>query len=138
MALDMDNLLTPEVTYKLETMLSTGDTDDIARAVKTVAFDKGWVSNLSDSPLVEMQKRTALIRLCEQTEAAVADGKLRMLADPESSSTGTTARETDEDIYGIEMDDDYLTAAEKMPDNPDGGRYSNAKPDEYDESAGII
>lgn len=138
MALDMNNLLTGQVRNKVESMLSTGDAEDIARAVSAVAYMKGWNGSMEDNPVVEMQKRKVVVRLAEEISAEVQAGTIDMLCDPAVAVTGTTARESDMDLYGVEIDDELLDATDLPEDPRDYDIFDDVDAEEYDESKGIV
>lgn len=137
MALDMENLLTPTIKSKIESLLSTGDAEDIARAVAVVAFEKGWNGSLNDDPVIEMQKRTVIIKLTEQVTEQVSSGEMKMLADAAVMTTGTTARESDEDLLGFVLDDDALAEIAKMPELPEDEKFTDEEADDYVEDDGL-
>lgn len=137
MALDMQNLLTPSVKSKIEPLLSTGDAEDIARAVAVIAFEKGWNGSLEDDPVIEMQKRTAIITLTEEVSEKVRSGEMKMLGDPSVVTTGTTARETDEELLGFVLDDNALAEIARLPELVEEEKFVDKEADDYVEDEGL-
>lgn len=108
----MSDILTNEIKAKIEDRLLSDDPEDIVAALSATIFELGWNGDPSDSEVVGMVKQRKTLDLIHAAEDGIEDGTIIPRAT--ATVTGTTAREDETTLYGMEApDEDELEAFRK-------------------------